>query len=67
MSARLSHCCSTPLDHSPHLRYSHLGKPTYFIIMVTPDRPPRNELNRRARKIYNAIGFSRFYNFVLCL
>ena len=33
--------------------------------MVQPSRPPVNSLNRIARKVYNPIGFTRFYNFVL--
>jgi uncharacterized membrane protein len=34
--------------------------------MVTSERPPVNSLNRQARKVYNPLGFTRFYNFVLC-
>lgn len=33
--------------------------------MVKPDRPPRNAFVKGARKIYNPIGFSKGYNFVL--
>lgn len=33
--------------------------------MVKPDRPPINNLNRLAQKVYNPIGFNRFYKFVL--
>lgn len=44
---------------------SRLFIPEDFI-MVQPDRPPKNGINRMARKIYNPIGFTRFYNFVFC-
>lgn len=51
---------------------STIATPTYRLfnpqefIMVQSDRPPKDGLNRVARKIYNPIGFTRFYNFVLC-
>ncbi|KAF1808644.1 hypothetical protein P152DRAFT_424575 [Eremomyces bilateralis CBS 781.70] len=33
--------------------------------MVVSDRPPKNRLNLLARKVYNPLGFTRFYNFML--
>ncbi|KAJ4359932.1 uncharacterized protein N0V89_000491 [Didymosphaeria variabile] len=33
--------------------------------MVQPTRPPRNGFNAFARKIYNPLGFSKAYNFIL--
>ena len=33
--------------------------------MVQPTRPPRNSFVAKARKIYNPVGFSKGYNFVL--
>jgi hypothetical protein len=33
--------------------------------MVAPTRPPRSSFNNWARKIYNPIGFSKAYNFIL--
>ncbi|KAF1844308.1 uncharacterized protein K460DRAFT_162021 [Cucurbitaria berberidis CBS 394.84] len=33
--------------------------------MVAPTRPPRNAFNAFMRKIYNPLGFSKAYNFVL--
>lgn len=33
--------------------------------MVAPTRPPKNGFNAWARRIYNPIGFSKAYNFIL--
>ncbi|KAF2120072.1 hypothetical protein BDV96DRAFT_485793 [Lophiotrema nucula] len=33
--------------------------------MVQPTRPPKNSLNATMRKLYNPLGFTRFYNFIL--
>ena len=33
--------------------------------MVQPDRPPKNNFVRLARNIYNPLGFSKGYNFIL--
>src|SRR4030081_1442988 len=35
--------------------------------MITSRRPPANGFVRSARKIYNPLGFSKGYNFVLCM
>ena len=35
--------------------------------MVSSEHPPKHELNRLLRKLYNPIGFTKFYNFVLCM
>ena len=34
--------------------------------MAVAGRPPRNEFVRSMRRIYNPIGYSKGYNFVLC-
>lgn len=34
--------------------------------MVAPTRPPANGFVRVMRKVYNPIGFSKGYNFILC-
>lgn len=37
-----------------------------FIRMVKPMRPPANGFVAGMRKVYNPLGFSKGYNFVLC-
>ena len=42
--------------------------PSYHSINTTmsqPTRPPRNTFNARIRKLYNPLGFTRAYNFIL--
>ncbi len=34
--------------------------------MVQSSRSPRNGFIRMARRIYNPLGFSKAYNFILC-
>lgn len=46
-----------------HLTPNH--SPGLHLNMVVPTRPPANAFVATARKVYNPIGFSRGYNFVL--
>ncbi|KAE9980093.1 hypothetical protein EG328_000458 [Venturia inaequalis] len=44
---------------------AHMRRHEKFSQGRSLDRPPKNSLNAAARRIYNPIGFSRFYNFIL--
>lgn len=55
-----------PGSYSPHFHPNTYQRNLDTILkMVAPTRPPRNGFNAAMRKVYNPLGFSKAYNFIL--